>query len=119
MAKIYHNEIVETFHSIENLSTKDKEKFNLFSRGPKFNTPYKIIHHAFEAVASSYPDAIAIQHFDGTSMSYSELDQRANSLANELRDAYGLQLEDRVVLVYSRSIEMVVFILAVLKAGGQ
>ena len=119
MVESYSNGVVESFHSLENLSTYDKRRFNLFSRGSTIDTPYKIVHHAFEAVATRYPDVIAIRHYDGTSISYDELDQRANILANELQNTNNLQRGDRVVLVYSRSIEMVIFMLAVLKAGGQ
>ena len=110
---------IESFHSLENLEIGDRETFNRFSRGPTANVPFKIAHHAFEAVAQNNPDVIAVRHHDGTTISYSELDQRANILANELLTRYGLRKEERVVLVYSRCIEMVVFILAVLKAGGQ
>lgn len=119
MAATYNKRVVDSFHSLENLSTSDQRKFNLFSRGPTIEVPYKIIHHAFEAVATRYPKKIAVRHFDGTSISYSELDQRASVLANELRDSYGVQRDHRVLLVYSRCIEMVIFILGVLKAGGQ
>jgi len=108
----------ESFHSLESLDLENRRLFNSFSRGRTVATPFKIVHHAFEAIASRHPDAIAIQNFDGTTISYFELNQRANILANELHKL-GLRRGDRALLVYSRCIEMVVFILAVLKAGGQ
>ncbi|KAK1975578.1 amino acid adenylation domain-containing protein [Colletotrichum cereale] len=107
------------FQSLENLSLADRVLFNQFSRGPSGSVPYHVVHHAFESIAAAHPDVTAVRHYDGTSITYRELNRRANVLANELRGTYGVRKGDRVVLVYSRCIEMVVFILAVLKAGGQ
>jgi acyl-CoA synthetase (AMP-forming)/AMP-acid ligase II len=108
-----------SFSSIESLSLADRVLFNKFSKGPECPIPYDVAHHAFEAVAQAHPDLTAVRHYDGSTITYAELDRRANMLANELISTYGLRIGDRVVLVYSRCIEMVVFIMAVLKAGGQ
>ncbi|KAM5349802.1 hypothetical protein ACJ41O_006307 [Fusarium nematophilum] len=108
-----------SFHALERLSSPDQVLFNQFSRGLNTSIPHHVIHHAFEAIASAHPQVTAVRHHDGTTITYQELNRRANVLANELRGTYNLKLGDRVVLVFSRSIEMVVFILAVLKAGGQ
>jgi non-ribosomal peptide synthetase component F len=108
-----------TFCSIETLSVADRILFNGFSRGKSALIPYQVVHHAFEANAAAHADAIAIRHYDGTTITYEELNQYSNILANELIHIHGLKKGDRVVLVYSRCIEMVIFILAVLKAGGQ
>ncbi|KAK4161602.1 hypothetical protein QBC43DRAFT_302773 [Cladorrhinum sp. PSN259] len=108
-----------SFFSIESLSPQDRELFNRFCRGKTVTPPYLLAHRAFEAVASSHPNAIAVRQHDGATITYGELDRRANILANKLINEHGLRIGDRVVLVYSRSIEMVVFIFGVLKAGGQ
>lgn len=108
-----------SFHSIENLSPADQVLFNRFGRGPVHDIPFHVVHHAFEAIAASHPDATAVVEPNGTSITYHELDRRANMVANELRDTHGLRAGQRVVLVYSRSIEMTVFLMGVLKAGGQ
>ncbi|GKT53956.1 amino acid adenylation domain-containing protein [Colletotrichum tofieldiae] len=108
-----------SFQSLESLSLADRVLFNQFSRGPSDAIPYHVVHHAFESIAAAHPDITAIRHYDGSTITYRELNRRANVLANELRGTYGLRKGDRVVLVYSRCIEMVVFIFAVLKAGGQ
>ncbi|KAK4221604.1 hypothetical protein QBC38DRAFT_521707 [Podospora fimiseda] len=108
-----------SFHSIGSLSPQDQELFNKFSLGKTVTPPYLLVHRAFEAVASSHPDAIAVRQHDRETITYGELDRRANILANKLINDHGLRIGDRVVLVYSRSIEMVIFIFGVLKAGGQ
>ncbi|KAK5659040.1 hypothetical protein OQA88_1127 [Cercophora sp. LCS_1] len=107
------------FHSLENLSPEDRILFHRFGRGRYIKPPHNIIHHASEAIASVQGNATAVQQHDGASISYAELNQRANILANELRSRHGFSKGDRAVLVFSRSIDMVIFIFAVLKAGGQ
>ncbi|MCF1496581.1 amino acid adenylation domain-containing protein, partial [Agrobacterium vitis] len=51
------------------------------------------------------------------SLSYGELNARANRLAHHLR-GLGVRPDDRVAICVERSLDMVVALLAVLKAGG-
>ena len=62
------------------------------------------------------PDAIAIQ-FEGIEVTYGELNERANRVANYLIDS-GVRLGARICICIERSVEMVVGLLAILKAGG-
>ena len=110
---------MKSFHSISNLSVEDQHFFNLYGRGATVNIPHGVVHHAFEEIASKHPEVTAVRHHDETTIIYGELERQANTLANELITTHSLRKGDKVLLVYSRSIEMVVFILAVLKAGGQ
>ncbi len=71
----------------------------------------------FEAQAALRPDAVALVH-DDVSLSYRELDARANQLAWHLRESYGVGPESLVAVLLERSIELVIAILAILKAGG-
>ncbi|MEW2547320.1 amino acid adenylation domain-containing protein [Streptomyces sp. NPDC047002] len=70
----------------------------------------------FEEVAARDPDAVALRH-EGGSLTYRELDARADRLAWRLREL-GVDGERRVGLYFDRSPELVVSLLAVLKAGG-
>jgi amino acid adenylation domain-containing protein len=74
------------------------------------------LHHLFEAQSRRTPDAEALA-FEGERLSYRELERRANALAARLREL-GAGPEARVGLCLARSLEMVVGILAVLKAGA-
>ncbi|HYH79110.1 MAG TPA: amino acid adenylation domain-containing protein, partial [Longimicrobium sp.] len=74
------------------------------------------IHELFEAQAARTPDAVAVR-FEEESLTYAELDGRANRLANHLRRR-GVGLETRVGICLERGMEMIVSVLAVLKAGG-
>ncbi|WP_143187497.1 non-ribosomal peptide synthetase, partial [Xenorhabdus eapokensis] len=75
-----------------------------------------LIHQLFEAQAAQHPDAIAVV-FEEQTLSYGELNRRANQLAHYLI-ALGVQPDDRVAICAERSLEMVVGLLAILKAGG-
>jgi amino acid adenylation domain-containing protein len=70
----------------------------------------------FERAAAATPDATAMSWAGGT-LSYRELDGHVNRVAHRLR-AQGVDAEARVGLHLSRSPELVVAMLAVLKAGG-
>ncbi|MCU1323501.1 MAG: putative linear pentadecapeptide gramicidin synthetase LgrB [Acidobacteriaceae bacterium] len=74
------------------------------------------IHDAFERQVQASPDAIAIV-FDDTEYTYSEVNQRANQLANYLI-SIGAGPEVRVGVHLTRGPEQIISILAVLKAGG-
>jgi amino acid adenylation domain-containing protein len=74
------------------------------------------LHTLFEAQASRTPTALAATH-DTQSVTYAELNARANRLARHLV-RLGVQPEARVGIGLGRGIEMLVSILAVLKAGG-
>ncbi|MEU9247637.1 amino acid adenylation domain-containing protein, partial [Streptomyces sp. NPDC048385] len=69
-----------------------------------------------DAVAAATPDAAAVTDSEGT-LSYRELTGRANHLAGRLRAA-GVTADTPVGLWMDRSAEMVVTLLAIVKAGG-
>ena len=70
----------------------------------------------FTEQARAHPEAEAVR-FEGRSLSYGELEARSNQLAHHLR-SLGVGPEVRVGIFLERSLEMVVGILGVLKAGG-
>ena len=74
------------------------------------------IHEVFEAQVAKNPGAVALR-FRGQSMSYKELDDRANQLARHLHAA-GVRSGDRVGICLERSFELIVGLLAILKAGA-
>nr|GAT46057.1 nonribosomal peptide synthetase 12 [Mycena chlorophos] len=105
--------------ALASLSSEDRVLFYRYGLGPKRIVDTPIIHHAFEQHVRNQPDALAVEHStEGQSLSYSQLDLRANRLAHRLR-AEGIQPGKRVCILARRSVPLVVGILAVLKAGGQ
>ncbi|WP_408891435.1 non-ribosomal peptide synthase/polyketide synthase [Myxococcus faecalis] len=70
----------------------------------------------FEQQVDRAPDATALD-FEGTRLTYRQLDERANQLARYLR-SLSVGPETRVALCAERSVEQVVGMLGILKAGG-
>lgn len=78
--------------------------------------PESCIHEWFESQARQAPGVQAVT-FENQSLTYAELEQKANQLANTLR-THGIGRESIVALYMDRSLEMIVGMLAILKAGG-
>ncbi|QQS37254.1 MAG: amino acid adenylation domain-containing protein [Ignavibacteriales bacterium] len=76
----------------------------------------KTIHQLFENIAEQYPDKTAVEFREET-ISYKELNERANQLAFYLAE-HGVKQESLVGIYLERSIEMVVALLGIMKAGG-
>ncbi len=75
-----------------------------------------LIHELFEAQARKTPEASAVR-FEGSQLSYGELDRRSTRLAHHLR-RLGVGPDVLVGLAVQRSLDLVVGILGILKAGG-
>ncbi len=74
------------------------------------------VHQLFEAQVERTPNAVAVK-FQTQQLTYRELNERANRLARHLT-RLGVGPEDLVGLCLERSLDLVVAILGVLKAGG-
>ena len=76
----------------------------------------KFIHEVFEDQVRKTPNSIAVV-FEDVSLTYAELNARANQLAHYLR-GLGVRPDVRVAVCMERGVEMIVGLLAILKAGG-
>ncbi len=76
----------------------------------------KCIHQLFEDVVENFPDSPAIVFADQV-LTYQQLNSRANQLAHALH-ALGLGPEIRAGIYIERSSEMIISLLAILKAGS-
>ena len=74
------------------------------------------LHEWFEEQAVAFPARPAAT-FEGSSLSYEELDARSNRLARHLR-SLGVGPESIVGLCVERSLELVIGVVGILKAGG-
>ncbi|MDT0464462.1 non-ribosomal peptide synthetase [Streptomyces gibsoniae] len=74
------------------------------------------VHRLFEEQAAATPDAVAVTG-GGTSLTYAELNARANRMAHRLI-ARGVAPEEPVAILMDRGVEQIVATVAVVKAGG-
>ena len=74
------------------------------------------LHQLIEQQVERTPDALALV-FEGEQLSYRELNSRANQLAHHLQ-SLGVRRESIVGVLMERSTEMVVSLLAIIKAGA-
>ena len=93
-------------------------------RGAELPVAQESVVRLFEQQVRSTPNAVAVEMFDRAKseseaevIDYAELNRRANRLARKLR-AMGCSTESRVGICAHRSVEMVVAVLGVLKAGA-
>ena len=133
--KLFDEEFIKTLSThylnilnsiLENIDTKiadigmlskDEENKILYEfNNTKVNYIYKSISILFEEQAQNTPNNIAVV-FGEQKLTYKELNERANSLAHYLRSS-GIGRNDLVGIMVSRSLEMIVCILAVIKAGA-
>jgi len=95
------------------------ERQQLLGEWNDTDTPYPsdtCVHHLFEAQVERAPDSVALV-FEDQHLTYRELNRRANRLAHYLR-TLGVGPEALVGICMERSLEMVVAVLGILKAGG-
>ncbi len=76
----------------------------------------KTIYELFEEQVKNTPDNIAVV-FEALQLTYRELNEKANQMANYLREQ-GVKRQTMVGILQTHSLELVISILAVLKAGG-
>ncbi|WP_133258288.1 non-ribosomal peptide synthetase, partial [Streptomyces sp. V2] len=86
------------------------------STGPAHRPPAASLPELIEAQAARTPHAVAVVH-DDTRLTYAELDRRAHELARDLT-ARGAGPDTPVVVSLPRTPDLLVALLAVLKAGA-
>ena len=102
---------------IEIVTPVEKKKILYDFNDTKADYPKdKTIAQLFEEQVEKTPDNIAVV-FEDQKLTYRELNEKANSLANYLRDK-GIGRNDIVGIMVNRSLEMIVSILGVLKSGA-
>ncbi|MBZ4423396.1 condensation domain-containing protein, partial [Myxococcus sp. RHSTA-1-4] len=81
------------------------------SRSPREST----LPEFLSEVVARFPDKVAVE-FGDAKLTYRQLDERANQLAHHLR-RLGVSTDSRVALAVERSLELIVSLVAILKAG--
>ena len=97
---------------------KEEEKLQLLIKNQGIQVDYpqeQCIHQLFEAQVERIPDAVAVV-FETQQLTYRQLNNRANQLAHYLQ-SLGVGAEVLVGISVERSLEMIIGLLAILKAG--
>lgn len=123
-------EIVEqgrdTVSAIDILTPRERQQIvREWNRASSSGAEVEPVHRLFEAVAKAQPDQVAALLLGGAAqeqhaaphLTYADLNSRANQLARHLQDL-GLGAEDVAGLCLERSLEMIIALLAILKAGA-
>lgn len=97
------------------LSATEKEQL-IGKEIQEIESEFVCLHQLFEAQVKKTPEAVALK-FEGQHLTYRELNEQANQLANHLQ-TLGVKPEAKVGICVERSLEMIVGILGILKAGG-
>ncbi|MET8045747.1 amino acid adenylation domain-containing protein, partial [Micromonospora sp. NPDC005215] len=100
----------------ELLSTDERRRVLHEQNDTGYPTPTGTLAQLFAERVARHPQAPAVTS-DGVTLSYAELDARANRLAHHLI-ARGVRSGDPVVMLMRRSVDVVVATLAITKAGG-
>ncbi len=104
-------------HDLPILTGEERRQLLAESSGEAGHFPgATCLHRGFEDRVSRTPEAVALV-FEGSNVTYDDLNRRANRLAHHLR-FLGVGPDVVVGLCVDRSIDMVVGILGILKAGG-
>ncbi|WP_223642178.1 non-ribosomal peptide synthetase/type I polyketide synthase [Corallococcus sp. EGB] len=99
------------------LSEAEQTQVLAWAHGPMEDVPHAdCLHHPFEAQVKRTPDAPALV-FQGRALSYRALNVEANRLAHHLV-ARGIGPGDFVGVCVERSFELIIALLATLKAGA-
>ena len=99
------------------LTQQDRQRVLVEWNATQANYPTETcLHQLFEAQVERTPEAVAVI-FEDQQLTYGELNRRANQLAHHLQQL-GVKPEALVGLCVERSLDMVVGLLGILKAGG-
>lgn len=107
----------QTISTLSWLTKADQKQLELWNQT---NTNYpqdKTLVDLFEEQVNKTPDNIALV-FEEQSLTYQELNQKANQLAHFLHQNYQIKPDTLIGICIERSLDMAIALLAVLKAGA-
>lgn len=111
------NNLEEKIAFLPFLSLKEKEKMLVQWNQTNSNDPKeKSVNQLFEKQVEKAPNSIAL-NFQDLSLTYQELNQKANQLAHYL-NKLDIKAEDKIGICLPRSLEMIIAIIGVLKTGA-
>ncbi|NEA32354.1 amino acid adenylation domain-containing protein [Streptomyces sp. SID13031] len=103
----------QTLHELSTGLTPDPS----WPQGETLDVPGATVDALVRRQVTASPDMVAVVADDGTELTYGELDARVNALAHLLIEE-GVQVGDRVAVAMTRSVDLVVALTGVIRAGA-
>ncbi|AUT02776.1 non-ribosomal peptide synthetase [Nostoc sp. CENA543] len=114
-------QIIDNPHqSINHLSLLTEDEIQQLQIWNQTQTEYpqdKTLVDLFEEQVAKNPDNLAVV-FESESLTYQQLNQKAEQLADYLIENYQIQPDTLIGISVERSLEMIIGVLGILKAGG-
>ncbi|BAZ43878.1 amino acid adenylation domain protein [Chondrocystis sp. NIES-4102] len=111
------NQPENTITQLNILNPKQQQQLLIkFNQTPKLTPPYPSLHNWFEAQVNKTPEATAVI-FEEQQLTYQQLNTKAENLANYLI-SLGIKSETIIALCVERSLDIVIGIIGILKAGA-
>ncbi|MBP7006902.1 MAG: amino acid adenylation domain-containing protein, partial [Candidatus Pacebacteria bacterium] len=122
LIKVFLEQIARTPHQeTQNLSYLNAKQYQqiiqTWNETEKDYPSHKTIQKLFEEQVERTPDNVAIVYED-VEITYRQLNEKANQLANYIRQTHEIKSDTLIILCLDRNEHMLIGILAVLKAGG-
>ncbi|TRX32540.1 amino acid adenylation domain-containing protein [Flavobacterium sp. ZT3R18] len=118
LIELFAGDAQAQLRSLDYLTELEKDQLLFEFNDTKADYPTdKTIVDLFEDQVLRTPDHTAVV-FEGKSMTYRELNEKSNQLANYLRETYHIQSDDLIGIKLERSELMIITILGTLKSGG-
>ncbi|HVI46388.1 MAG TPA: amino acid adenylation domain-containing protein [Chitinophaga sp.] len=103
-------------NKLDMLNETEKQQLLISFNDSRYNYPDKTVTTLFDEQVGTTPDATAVSA-DGQSLTYRELQAKANQVAQYLLSA-GVKPGDRIGLLSYRGLDMIVAIWGILKSGA-
>ncbi|HVU94502.1 MAG TPA: amino acid adenylation domain-containing protein, partial [Puia sp.] len=118
LAEAIVNGLDQPIGQLDYLSEDEKHQLiHRFNPPPTDYPSTTAVPQLFAEIASAFPNRPAIS-MSGAILSYRDLDLASNQLGNHLLRQHAIQPGDRIGLLMDRSIDLIISLLAILKAGA-
>ncbi|WP_103071074.1 non-ribosomal peptide synthetase [Aquimarina sediminis] len=110
------NQSEKLINQISCLTAQDLDTLKLFNN-TGFDVQQKTVVNLFSEQVSKTPESIAVL-CQNTRLTYSDLEEKSNQLANLLREEYNISQGEMVGVMLPRSVDSVIAMIGVVKAGA-
>ena len=107
----------QPINSLSLLTEDERQKLQSWNQTQTDYPHDKTLVYLFEEQVTKNPDNLAV-FFESQTLTYQQINQKANQLANYLIHNYQIQPDTLIGISVERSLEMIIGVLGILKAGG-